>query len=184
MLKQLHTTLTSRLVEYATQWAGNSLYPDMDDSLSAMATTWTWIFSFDGVADAMRFVLGTQFGIRSENWKDDFFTWFPENSYSEDGHLVHRGPRIAMIIHASPRAERRASESPEASLLLSRSSQGFMRQTSGNMMAVRQERPSTVGCAFKAFTNPCLSYTHWYALKRQRRKQHCTLPPQMSFLCC
>lgn len=109
----------------------------------------------------MRFVLGSQFGLRSENWPEDFFAWFPDASYSADGQLIFRGPRFTMIVHSTPKhrtgmkQEEKASDHrgiPTLDALPPVSRQQSQRSVHsqpsiGNIMAVRQDRVSAIGCA-------------------------------------
>lgn len=159
-LKDLHSTLTSRFKEYAMQWCGVMLWPEDNATVKPTSRTWSWIFSFNGMEDAMRFVLGTQFGLRSENWQDDFFNWVPESVFSADGQVVFRGPRVTMIVHSLAELRTGAkTDSRETSLLLKRqqSDTSCSQPTvldqlqsqrgscgSGMIMAVRSK--STLGC--------------------------------------
>jgi hypothetical protein len=121
-----------------------------------LVNTWTWIFSFSAILDAMRFVLGTQVGFRSENWQEGHFSWFPETSYGAHGQLVFRGPRVSMLIHSIPRSGQNTGKELNSAELISAADVsglasgqefGTEYQQGGSILAVRQDRRSTEGCA-------------------------------------
>lgn len=143
-LEELHKYLTSRFEEYAMQWGGTMHSSPVD----VMLETWTWILCFNGVENATHFVLGTQFGMRTENWPEDFFSWFPENGYSADGQLTFRGPRVAMLIHATPKAAKKTEEKVDVHSHGTESHDtlpSISKQPSESIMAVKEDRMSSVG---------------------------------------
>jgi hypothetical protein len=104
LLSSLYSAIAKRLAEFAIQWNGCLLTTQSNFAKDTIRSkTWTWFISFDGVNRAMRFVLSTQFALLWESWNPDFLPWFPAPTHNAEGRLIYRGPRVAMLIHATPK---------------------------------------------------------------------------------
>ena len=164
ILEQLHDYLTRRFEEYAMQWSGD-MYPSPCNFMSAK---WTWTFCFGSVGNAMRFVLGTQFGLRLENWQEDFLAWFPGNEYSADGQLTFRGPRVTMLVHAASGRQKEGDGPGDAGSEATPPS--ILNQPSDTIMAVKKDPASGAGYDMGPLRTPHCCAVH------PRTNLHCLGP--------